>query len=275
MTALNTENLKSAIRDYIIRYNQLLDSSTYFKKGIFEYYNATQIAKTLASNGFFNARHTVTLNAEDKTEIKTQKQLEDIVTSELNEITRDQELKKKFDTIKKQLEKNVQLIKFQRYLSENEPFLTHLENIDLFREKVWKSYFKAREDLYDGLLAKYRRVKTRRLEIEKEARKEQTLWEEAINLFNERFFVPFALEAKNKTAVALGHEAMLDLSYMFRDGTDQASVSHDALMKSLSQGEKKALYILNIIFEIEVRRHKRAGNPFRHRRYSRLIRLQK
>ena len=195
------------------------------------------------------------MNAEDKTEIKTQKQLEDIVTSELNEITRDQELKKKFDTIKKQLEKNVQLRKFQRYLSENEPFLTHLENIDLFREKVWKSYFKAREDLYDGLLAKYRRVKTRRLEIEKEARKEQTLWEEAINLFNERFFVPFALEAKNKTAVALGHEAMLDLSYMFRDGTDQASVSHDALMKSLSQGEKKALYILNIIFEIEVRRH--------------------
>ena len=53
LTALNTENLKSAIRDYIIRYNQLLDSSTYFKKGIFEYYNATQIAKTLASNGFF------------------------------------------------------------------------------------------------------------------------------------------------------------------------------------------------------------------------------
>ena len=33
-------------------------------------------------------------------------------------------------------------------------------------------------------------------------------------------------------------------------------------MKSLSQGEKKALYILNIIFEIEVRRHARQETLF-------------
>lgn len=33
-------------------------------------------------------------------------------------------------------------------------------------------------------------------------------------------------------------------------------------MKSLSQGEKKALYILNIIFEIEVRRHARSETLF-------------
>jgi hypothetical protein len=47
---------------------------------------------------------------------------------------------------------------------------------------------------------------------------------------------------------------MLDLGYTFNDAMESAPVTRDALLKSLSQGEKKALYILNIIFEIEVRR---------------------
>lgn len=47
---------------------------------------------------------------------------------------------------------------------------------------------------------------------------------------------------------------MLDLGYTFNDATESMPVTRDALLKSLSQGEKKALYILNIIFEIEVRR---------------------
>ena len=251
---MNTKGLKAAIQDYILRYNQLLDSSTYFKKGVFEYYNAAQIAKTLASNGFFDAKHTVTLNAEEKTEIRTQKQLENLVQGELHGITSDSDLKKNFDIIKKQLEKNIQLRAFQAYLCKHEPLLPHLANIDLFKEQVWKSYFKARESLYDELLDKYRSIKMHRQKIEQQARKERTQWEAAIELFNERFFVPFKLEAKNKAAVALGHEAMLDLTYTFSDGSEETQVDRQELLKSLSQGEKKALYILNIIFEIEVRR---------------------
>ena len=262
LDALKTKGLKETIQEYIIRYNQLLESSTYFKKGIFEYYNAVKIAKTLATNGFFDAKHTVTLNAKAKTEISSQKQLEDLISKELKEITKDQELKKKFDAVKKQLENNIQLRDFQRYLCGHEFLLPHLANVELFREQVWKSYFKANQSLYSDLLEQYRRVKTELKEIEEAARKEQTRWEEAIDLFNERFFVPFALEAKNKAAVTLGHDAILDLNYTFHDGTDQAPVEHDELMKSLSQGEKKALYILNIIFEIEVRRQNQQETLF-------------
>ena len=222
LAALDTKGLKTAIQDYIVRYNQLLDLSTYFKKGVFEYYNATQIAKTLAANGFFDAKHTVTLNAAEKKEIKTQEQLQDLVQEELNGVTKDKDLKKKFAAIKKQLERNVQLRDFQRYLCEHELLLPHLANIDLFKEQIWKSYFKANDVLYGDLLYTYRNLKTRRHEIEQEARKERTQWEAAIDLFNERFFVPFKLEANNKAAVALGHDAMLDLKYMFRDGSEEA-----------------------------------------------------
>ncbi len=254
LEALASSDLRSAIEDYITRYNQVIESSKYFAQGIFEHYNAAQIAKNLASNGFFSARHTVTLNATKKMVISSKKQLEDLVAGELSEITKDSQLKKRFAAVRKQLERNLQLRQFQRYLCSNVLLLPHLSNVELFREQVWKSYFKAKEPVYAELLSKYRMVKARRKEIEQEAQKEQTLWEDAIHLFNDRFFVPFTLYAKNKAAVMLRGEDDLELGYRFRDGNDEVEVPRDELMKTLSQGEKKALYILNIIFEIEVRR---------------------
>ena len=254
LSALGTKDVKTAIQDYIKRYNELLAASSYFKKGVFEYYNATQVAKTLADNGFFDAKHSILLNASTKVEISTQKQLEELVAKELDNITNDKELKKKFAEIKKLLEKNVTVRDFHTYLCAHELLLPHLANIDLFKEQIWKSYFKANMSSYDDLLTKYRKVKERLKDIEEKARKERTLWEAAIELFNDRFFVPFTLEAKNKAAVCLAHEPILDLSYTFRDNGDSSPVERDTLMKVLSQGEKKALYILNIIFEIEVRR---------------------
>lgn len=255
LSAVESKDFKTAIQDYITRYNELLAASTYFKKGVFEYYNATQIAKTLADNGFFNASHTITLNANEKLEIKTQAELEALVAKELENIAQDAALKKKFTAIKKVLEKNVTVRDFQAYLCDHELLLPHLANVDLFKENIWKSYFKKHEDAFNDLLAKYNDVKARRLAIGEAARKERSLWEAAIDLFNNRFFVPFKLEAKNKADVVLGHEALLDLSYTFDDGAGATQVGRDMLMKTLSQGEKKALYILNIIFEIEVRKH--------------------
>ena len=255
LSILETSEFKEAIQDYITRYNELLDSSTYFKKGVFEYFNASQIAKTLKSNGFFDAKHTVTLNAEENREIKTQQQLEEIVQEELDGITNDTDLKAKFKKIKQQLEKNQQLRNFQQYLSNNSFLLPHLDNIGLLKEKIWLSYFKVREQFYDELVSQYRKVKDRRQEIENEAREERTRWESAIELFNERFYVPFTLEAKNKAEVMLGYETTLELGYTFHDGDEKTQVEHQALLGTLSQGEKKALYILNVIFEIEVRRN--------------------
>ena len=63
LAALNTKDVKTAIKEYVEKYNELIAKSTYFKKGTFDYYNAAQIAKNLADNGFFNAKHTVRLNA--------------------------------------------------------------------------------------------------------------------------------------------------------------------------------------------------------------------
>ncbi len=259
---LATKDVKTEIQDYITRYNELLDASTYFKRGVFEYYNAGQIAKTLADQGFFNAKHTISLKAAQALEITTQEQLEELIAKELDAITNDKELKKKFGEIKKLLEKNATVRDFQAYLGQHELLLPHLANIDLLREQVWKSYFRKRIDLFDDVLSSYQEVEARKKAIEEEANRQRTQWERVIDLFNERFFVPFKLEAKNKVTVMLGDEPVLSLSFTFHDGAENTPVERETLMKALSQGERKALYILNIIFEVEVRRQAKQETLF-------------
>jgi len=254
LTFLGTKDFKTAIEAYITKYNELLSASTYFKKGIFNYYNAATVAKQLADNGFFAAKHTVNLNAETKLEITSQKELEDLITKEKDSISKDKDLKKKFAELEKLIQKNVAMRDFEGYLANHEELLAKLANIASFKEEVWKSYIKARFEFYLDLVEKYQAAEIKRKQIEQQAAKERTLWEDVIEIFNDRFFVPFRLEAINRVSVILGQEPMLSLGFTFKDGADNASVEKADLMKVLSQGEKKALYVLNILFEIEVRK---------------------
>jgi hypothetical protein len=255
VNALASKVFRDNVEAYVKRYNELLTTSTFFRSGIFEYYNGSQIARALADNGFFEAKHTITLRGGNVlSEIASQRQLEDLVNKELASMASDPALQKTFAEIKKLFEKNAEVREFHDYISSREHLLPHLSNIDLFKEKIWKSYFKANQALYDDLMAKYSEARARRKEIEEQANKERTQWEAAIDLFNDRFFVPFRLEAKNKIAVSLGRAPILELGYTFTDTTESTAVTREALLTALSQGEKRALYILNIIFEIEVRR---------------------
>ena len=108
LAALNTKDVKTAIKEYVEKYNELIAKSTYFKKGTFDYYNAAQIAKNLADNGFFNAKHTVRLNATESLEITSQKQLEELIAKEKEAISNDAGLRKKFGELEKLLMKNAQ-----------------------------------------------------------------------------------------------------------------------------------------------------------------------
>ncbi len=251
---LETKDFKRAISDYIKKYNELLAASTYFKKGVFNYYNAAQIAKHLADNGFFAAKHSVNLNAGEKKEITTQKELEELIASEKEAISKDKDLRKKFAEIEKLIQKNATVREFEAYLQNHEELLTKFDNIADFKQEVWKAYIDARFDLYRTLLEKYQAAEARRKAIQDQAEKERTQWEEVIDIFNSRFVVPFKLQAVNKVDVILGQEEMLSLGFIFSDGTEQVAVDRTALLQTLSTGEKKALYVLNVLFEIEVRK---------------------
>ena len=255
LKALNTRSLKDAIGEYAQRYNELLEASTYFKKGTFDYYNASQIAKSLAANGFFDADHTVNLNADTDTKVVSDEaELEGIISQEKATILADPALRRKFDDVARQLTRNAELRAFYAYVRDDEAILSRLNNPESLKQDVIKAYLKVHEDLYNDWMSKYDAAQKRRKELEDDAREQRTQWEKVIDIFNDRFSVPFHLEAKNKAEVLLGQTSIIELGFTYIDGDDRAELARNELLQSLSTGERKALYVLNVIFEIETRK---------------------
>ncbi|TMN16196.1 phage infection protein [Pseudoxanthomonas sp. X-1] len=253
LTLLATKDFKQAIEAYVKSYNTLIDKSKYFKRGVFNYYNASTIAKNLADNGFFNAKHTIRLNGDAAViEINDVKQLEEIIQSERNAISGDPDLQKKYAEIEKSFNKNQDLRDLQEYLSAHENVLPHLANIDEFREEVIKSYLKKCFDQVEALLNLVNKTNERKEQIEEAASKERTHWQDVIATFNDRFTVPFRLEVKNLVLAILGKEAPT-LGFTFVDGDEEAVVEEMQLMSALSTGEAKAFYILNVMFDMNAR----------------------
>ena len=186
-------------------------------------------------------------------EIATQEELALVIESEKEAILKDNKLVKAFDAVQAQLNKNAGLREFRSYLMDNMTLLSHLSNIDEFKQDVIKSYIKTHENAYRDLLEVYEKVRKREAEIYAEAKKQKTQWERVIDIFNRRFNVPFKLHLNNKIDVMIGSARAMELGFTYEDGEGKTEIQRDDLLKYLSSGEKKAFYILNVIFELERR----------------------
>lgn len=162
-------------------------------------------------------------------------------------------MRARFDALAKLLDANVQMRDCRGFLLDHESFVSQLANVKKFKDNVLKSYLKICFELYAELMREYGDAKARKKAIQFEAAKQRTQWETVIRLFNDRFVVPFTLEAENRTAVMLGDDPIITLGFTYHDGAEKKSIARDSLLEALSTGEKKALYVLNIMFEVETR----------------------
>lgn len=259
---LATPEIKKNLADYIKKYEDLIAASTYFKRGVFNHNNAAAVAKNLADNGFFKAKHSVSLNSEagDRTEVKEQKELEKIIEREKDEILTNPALVKAFDKIDKKLTTK-DLRAFRDYLVENMRILPELQNVESFRQKLWISYIKERRDAYRALLGNYQKAKSEIERIHRKAEEERTQWERVVEIFNRRFSVPFVLIVENQADVILRSDVP-SITFVFKDSGDEARIERSELLRLLSNGERRALYVLNIIFEAEARRARNQESLF-------------
>lgn len=252
---LRTPGVQADLANYVTRLNELLDESAFFNRNSFTFYNATNITKSLGDNGFFSANHSLILHDGDAPlTVTSDADLKALIAEEKKRITDDEALRKKLEAIERALHKNADARGFYDFIASREELLPELTNVDSFQQKVWKAYLKANEGLYQCVLTRFKDTEERRKEIEHQAAEESTRWEEVIRIFNDRFFVPFSLSAENKHKVALGQETILKLVFEFEEGGESTGVERDDLLSVLSNGEKKALYILNVLFEVETRK---------------------
>lgn len=255
---LRNEDVKALIDDYTKVYEQILDQSMYFKKGVFNHSNAETIAKNLKANGWFEGGHSVNLNHDgERSEITTEAALIAAIEGEKQKILTDPKLAEMFQKVDGTLT-TAELRSFRDYLIENPFVVAELSDIDAFKQRVWVSYLVENSQVYFDLIGEYDSSKEKIKAIVAEAEKEQTSWESVIAQFNDRFSVPFEVRVENKGDAVLNVSApQISFYIKDRDGGAAKKTDRAILDRGLSTGEKRALYILNIIFEVEAR--KKAG----------------
>jgi len=251
---LNTKDFKNTIKEYIEKYNDLIDKSPYLKKE-FNFYHAENVQKQLTTNNFFKAGHSVNLfDGRQKNEYSNGEELKKLLEDEKKKVLEDDELQKKFDEINNKLT-NAELRNFRDYLLENRKILPELVNLEEFGKKIWLSYFVNQKNLSLELIKKYKDGQEKIKELIEKAKKEQTDWEEVVRIFNTRFsHLPFYLNIENKDDVILKDEVPT-IEFIFKDDKEEKIFKdRNEFLRILSSGEKRALYILNIIFEVEARK---------------------
>lgn len=251
---LSNKTFQDLIEEYTTVYDKILDNSKYFKKGVFNHTNAETIAKNLKSNGWFDGGHTVKLNYKSGgIEILNETDLTKAIENEKSEILSDETLKSMFSKVDKALS-NAKLKEFREYLITNPSLVSELKNIPFLKNKIWIGYLATIKDDYLELLRTYDYSEEKIKTIISKAEGEQTRWESVIDIFNERFSVPFEVKIENKGDAVLNIDSP-QITFYVKDelGNPTKKVARSLLDQTLSMGEKRALYILNIIFEVEAR----------------------
>ncbi|MDP3228050.1 MAG: hypothetical protein Q8N13_08730 [Acidovorax sp.] len=127
-----------------------------------------------------------------------------------------------------------------------------MQDFKKLQKEIWVAYLIDQKELFIQLCEEYKNGKGIIETSVAQAKAERTDWETVVAMFNRRFSVPFTMRVANQDDVILKGSAP-QIAFIFADNESSGSVDRDALLKVLSQGEKRALYILNILFEIHTR----------------------
>ena len=242
------------IEEYEKKYNELVDQSLYMQRGVIDHNNYGNISNALESNGFFSANNEVKLNAKDGSTgvvVKNQNELVELIKKEKEQVLDTKEIKDLFEKINKAISRNKDTQAFNDFLQKHQDIIGEYKNIDGFKKKIWVKAFSAYEATLQELLEDYKKAQADLKKLRDMAKGETTDWKKALDLFEERFYVPFVIEPSNQEDVILNME-LPSFKYIFSDNRGQKEIAKDNLLNILSTGEKRAYYILNMIFQILV-----------------------
>ncbi|HCG5114462.1 TPA: hypothetical protein NJZ05_002848 [Vibrio parahaemolyticus] len=250
---ISTSSLNQDLEEYVDTYEKLISKSTILSK-TFNHQRADNISKNLGESGFFKASHSINLTIEGKKqEVDSNEKLNELLKTEQEKIIQSPELREKFGKVDGKLKtKDTQA--FRDFITEHQDLLPEYKDIPLLKQKLIIAYLQSQKALWDDLVETYKQNQTVVEEITAQARQQKTTWETVVDTFNKRFSVPFKLSIENQDEVILNSAAPA-IKFDFDDGRGEIKqVKQSSLIDALSQGEKRALYILNILFEIEIRK---------------------
>jgi hypothetical protein len=251
---LSDQDVLSCVEEYINLYNELVSNSTLFKTGVFNPSKATTISSSLKKESFFEADHKVILNGRDDV-IDSHELFDEVFEAEKRDLLSNVRLQ----SINQKLLTGVASVKiFQTILESNPEIAVELSNIDNFKKVMWCTYYSGKKDQFDNLLSLFDANKQELENIEHEAKLEETLWYQTVETFKERFHVPFSLDIENHSNTILGTIAPNIMFEFTKDDGGIVKFNRGQLssLDVLSIGERRAMYLLYVIFEFKARQAK-------------------
>lgn len=250
---LQSEASATQIAAYVQQFESLVSQSPILTAK-FNHTNAQAVNKSLTDSSFFEAGHWIVLHEQGTPrEIRGAKQMKDRVDTELKRVLSDAKLLTAFNALDKKLSGNAELKRLREYLREHPELIARLTDLGGLKREVWAAHLAAEASLLEDLRAQFAASRTVMETVVAAAQAQATDWQAVVALFNSRFSVPFAVKVENQADVIL-REQTPRLVFEFRgEGQQVTSADHQKLLDVLSQGELRALYLLNVLFEIRVR----------------------
>jgi len=240
----------SQLQAYIQQYERLLSESTVFKAA-FNHNSAEDVLKSLGKEGFFKADHKILL-ANSDTSIG-EKEFKKIIADEKSRIL-DVALADEFKKIDDLLSSKAGNKALRDFVFENREIIPELIDVKSFKRKIWISYLLKDLSVFKEAVMNYQNNKKRLEQIVQIAKSQTSKWNEIVSQFNDRFSnMPFRLDIENRDDVVLKSK-LPSIAFVYKDRGQETSVEEKDLILHLSNGEKKALYLLNIMFEIKARK---------------------
>ena len=234
---------QEGIRDFITSSDEIYSSFKYLEKGNLTLPKLKDLKKSLVKDAFFVKQNKVILSGQDA--ITNSEALEQHISNIETKIQQTPAYKaienllndSKGIVLKDIIETNPEIIGFLA-----------LDKLQTLKKCLWGSYIRHNSILFEELCDKYNDFSEAidALEID------DTPWKKALDIFNQRFTVPFMMNVVNLKGAIIG-ESVPQVEFSFKKGDTVKTIDRSKLEKldTLSQGEKRALYLLNIIFDIE------------------------
>ena len=240
---IRNPKFQDGIADFISASDDIYESFGYLEKGQLTLPKLKDLKKSLEKDSFFVKDNYISLSGEDAvTDIDTLNRHISAIETQIRQLPAYQEIEKLLSDAKGTILKDV---------IETHPEIVEylaLDKLNTLRKSLWGSYIKANMALFSDLCEKYRAfsdaIDTMQID--------DTPWKRALDIFNQRFTVPFSMTISNLKGAIIG-ESVPHVEFTFTHGTDSITIDRKRLeeLNTLSQGEKRALYLLNIIFDIE------------------------
>lgn len=236
--------------EYCTKYDELISDSGFFSKNagtIFGTSEAKNLSDSVKGNEFFAAGHAFSIKKHGS--VADNSGFKKIVDEEIDKIFNDEKLKDVFEKVEKKLNANKDLTAFKKVIEKDPGLVVKLSDYETFKKEVWYSYLNELIGELESIVDLYTKKRPVLEAIIKKANSQRSKWENALEEFRDRFVsVPFSLDIEDK-ADAILNANVPGITFKFKD----KSVDRSQLLEVLSQGEKRAFYLLNIIFEIRSR----------------------